>query len=75
MVLEVVINCMFKWIVFMVGILFVIGVVFFVLYYYLKVVKKVDIFEWLLLFMLFFIFGLVGVGIMYGVLLVSWDFK
>lgn len=73
--LEVVINCMFKWIVFMVGILFVIGVVFFVLYYYLKVVKKVDIFEWLLLFMLFFIFGLVGVGIMYGVLLVSWDFK
>lgn len=73
--LEVVINCMFKWIIYIVGILFVVGIVFFGLFYYLKVVKKVDILEWLLLFILFFIFGLLGVGIIYGVLLVSWDFK
>ncbi|XP_024359957.1 uncharacterized protein [Physcomitrium patens] len=72
---EVVTNRMLKRIAFTVGIPFAIGVAFFVLYYYLKAVKKVDIPEWLPLFTSFLTFGSAGAGITYGVLSASWDPK
>lgn len=70
---EVVTNRMLKRITFTVGIPFAVGVAFFVLYYYLKAVRKVDVPEWLPLFTSLLTFGSAGAGITYGVLSASWD--
>ncbi|KAL2653062.1 hypothetical protein R1flu_021190 [Riccia fluitans] len=70
---EVVTNRMLKRISLTVGVPLAVGVLFFPLYYYLKVVKKVDVPEWLPLLTSMLTFGLAGLGITYGVLSASWD--
>lgn len=72
---EAVTNRMLQRITFTVGIPFAVGVAFFVLYYYLKAVKKVDIPDWLPLLTSFITFGSAGAGISYGMLSASWDPK
>lgn len=70
---EVVTNRMLKRITFTVGIPAVVGIAFFPLFYYLKIVKKVDVPEWLPLLMSLLTFGTAGAGITYGLLSASWD--
>ncbi|KAL3679118.1 hypothetical protein R1sor_022074 [Riccia sorocarpa] len=70
---EVVTNRMLKRISLTVGAPLAVGVLFFPLYYYLKVVKKVDVPEWLPLLTSMLTFGIAGLGISYGVLSASWD--
>ncbi|BBM97000.1 hypothetical protein MPTK1_1g02230 [Marchantia polymorpha subsp. ruderalis] len=70
---EVVTNRMLKRIALTVGVPLAVGVLFFPLFYYLKVVKKVDVPEWLPLLTSTLTFGTAGFGITYGVLSASWD--
>ncbi|KAG6549154.1 hypothetical protein Mapa_009380 [Marchantia paleacea] len=70
---EVVTNRMLNRIALTVGVPLAVGVLFFPLFYYLKVVKKVDVPEWLPLLTSMLTFGTAGLGITYGVLSASWD--
>ena len=56
-----------------VGIPLAVGILFFPLYYYLKVVKKVEIPDWLPFITSLGTFGFAGFGISYGVISSSWD--
>eukprot|EP00850_Spirogloea_muscicola_P021778 SM000261S09977 [mRNA] locus=s261:129618:129926:- [translate_table: standard] len=51
----------------------VVGLSFFPLFWYLKVVRKVDLPEWLPLLTSLLTFGTAAAGISYGVLSTSWD--
>ena len=70
---EVVTNRILKRLVFTVGAPLLIGLSFFPLFYYLKVVKEVSLPEWLPLLTSSALFGLAGLGISYGVISASWD--
>lgn len=70
---EVVTDRILRRLVVTVGIPLLVGVAFFPLFYYLKVIQKVDIPEWLPLVTSSMTFGLAGLGISYGVISTSWD--
>ncbi|CAM6117088.1 unnamed protein product [Calypogeia fissa] len=70
---EVVTNRMLKRIAFTVGLPLVFGLLLFPLFYYLKVVSKLDVPEWLPLIVSMVTFGTAGFGITYGVVSSSWD--
>ncbi|CAM6104553.1 unnamed protein product [Calypogeia fissa] len=70
---EVVTNRMLKRIAFTVGLPLVFGLLLFPLFYYLKVVNKLDVPEWLPLIFSMVTFGTAGFGITYGVVSSSWD--
>jgi hypothetical protein len=70
---EVVTNRMLRRIGFTVGIPFAVGIAVFPLFYYLKVIQKLDVPEWLPLLTSMVTFGSAGAGITYGVLSTSWD--
>lgn len=70
---EAVTNRMMKRIGLTVGVPLIVGVLGFPLYYYLKVVQKVDVPEWLPLLTSMATFGFAGFGISYGILSTSWD--
>lgn len=70
---EVVTNRMLKRITLTVGIPIAFGLCFFPFFYWLKVVQKVDIPDWLPLIVSTSFFGAAGLGISYGVISTSWD--
>ncbi|CAI7796513.1 unnamed protein product [Closterium sp. NIES-54] len=70
---EVVTNRILKRLAFTVGVPLFIGLSFFPLFYYLKVIQKVDVPDWLPLLTSLFTFGGSGLGISYGVISTSWD--
>lgn len=70
---EVVTNRMLRRIGFTVGLPFAVGIAVFPLFYYLKVIQKLDVPEWLPLLTSMVTFGSAGAGITYGVLSASWD--
>lgn len=70
---EVVTDRILKRLVLTVGMPLVLGLGFFPLFYYLKVVQKVDVPDWLPLISSVATFGLAGLGISYGVISTSWD--
>lgn len=70
---EVVTNRMLKRIALTVGLPLFLGLLLFPLFYYLKVVSRVDVPEWLPLVVSMVTFGTAGAGITYGVVSSSWD--
>ncbi|GJP43803.1 hypothetical protein CLOM_g6301 [Closterium sp. NIES-68] len=70
---EVVTNRILKRLAFTVGVPLFVGLSFFPLFYYLKVIQKVDVPDWLPLLTSLFLFGGAGLGISYGVISTSWD--
>ena len=75
MVPEVVTNRMLKRIGYGVGIPLGLGLLFFPVFWYLKVGLKVDVPEWLPLLVSGLFFGSSGFGITYGIVSTSWDPK
>lgn len=70
---EVVTNRILKRLLFTVGAPMLLGLGFFPLFYYLKVIQKVDLPEWVPLISSVSLFGAAGLGISYGVISTSWD--
>lgn len=70
---EVVTNRMLQRIGITVGVPLAVGVLIFPLFYYLKIVNRVDVPEWLPLLVSMVTFGTAGLGISYGVISSSWD--
>jgi len=70
---EVVTNRMIKRIGVFVGLPLAIGVSFFPLFYYMKVVLKWNVPDWLPFITSFFTFGSAALGISYGIVSSSWD--
>eukprot|EP00271_Cylindrocystis_brebissonii_P016061 TRINITY_DN39231_c0_g1_i1.p1 TRINITY_DN39231_c0_g1~~TRINITY_DN39231_c0_g1_i1.p1 ORF type:complete len:215 (-),score=25.11 TRINITY_DN39231_c0_g1_i1:317-961(-) len=70
---EVVTNRMLKRIFLATGIPLALGLILFPAFYWLKVVQKVDLPEWVPLVTSTAFFGVAGLGISYGVLSTSWD--
>eukprot|EP00249_Psilotum_nudum_P001049 c13331_g1_i1 orf=92-760(+) len=70
---EVITNRMLGRMGFTVGIPLAVGFLFFPFFYYLKVVLKLDVPEWLPLSTSIVMFSIAGLGITYGVVSTSWD--
>ncbi|ERN15671.1 protein PAM68, chloroplastic [Amborella trichopoda] len=70
---EIVTNRMMGRMGFSVGIPLFFGLFFFPVFYYLKVILKVDIPNWLPFIVSFFFFGSALLGVSYGIVSSSWD--
>lgn len=70
---EVVTNRMMQRIGVFVGAPLAIGIIFFPLFYYMKVVLKWNVPDWLPFITSFFTFGSAALGISYGIVSTSWD--
>lgn len=70
---EIVTNRMIKRVGFSVGIPLFIGLMFFPLFYYLKVGLKVDVPSWVPVIVSFVFFGTALLGVSYGIVSSSWD--
>ncbi|KAK4748393.1 hypothetical protein SAY87_014979 [Trapa incisa] len=70
---EVVTNRMMNRMAFSVGIPLSIGLLFFPLFYYLKVGLKIDVPNWVPFIVSFFFFGSALLGVSYGIVSSSWD--
>jgi hypothetical protein len=70
---EVVTNRMLKRIGITVGVPVGLGLLLFPAFYYLKIVQRVDVPEWLPLVVSMVTFGTAGFGITYGIVSTSWD--
>uniref|UniRef100_A0A0C9QTL6 TSA: Wollemia nobilis Ref_Wollemi_Transcript_10381_935 transcribed RNA sequence n=1 Tax=Wollemia nobilis TaxID=56998 RepID=A0A0C9QTL6_9CONI len=70
---EIVTNRMIKRMVASVGLPLAIGLTFFPLFYYMKVVLKWSVPDWLPFITSFFTFGSAALGITYGIMSTSWD--
>lgn len=70
---EIVTNRMIKRMGFSVGIPLFIGLMFFPLFYYLKVGLKVDVPSWVPVIVSFVFFGTALLGVSYGIVSSSWD--
>lgn len=70
---EVVMNRMLRRIALTTGVPLLVGVLTFPLFYWLKVVQRVDVPEWAPLLVSLSTFGVAGLGISYGVMSTSWD--
>ncbi|MFX5933710.1 PAM68 family protein, partial [Acinetobacter baumannii] len=70
---EVVTNRMIQRMGASVGIPLAIGLTFFPLFYYMKVVLKWNVPDWLPFITSFFTFGSAALGISYGIVSTSWD--
>ncbi|KAK1568323.1 hypothetical protein Q3G72_023108 [Acer saccharum] len=70
---EIVTNRMISRMGLSVGIPLMIGVLFFPLFYYLKVVQKIDVPTWVPFIVSFIFFGTALLGVSYGIVSASWD--
>ncbi|CAN0910154.1 Protein PAM68, chloroplastic [Linum grandiflorum] len=70
---EVVTNRMISRMGFSVGIPLFIGLMFFPFFYYLKVVQKIDVPNWVPFIVSFVFFGTALLGVSYGIVSSSWD--
>ncbi|KAJ8513521.1 hypothetical protein OPV22_003955 [Ensete ventricosum] len=70
---EVVTNRMMRRMGVSIGIPLSLGLLFFPLFYYLKVVGKVDVPSWVPFLVSFFFFGASLLGVSYGIVSASWD--
>ncbi|KMZ74707.1 ABC-type Co2+ transport system, permease component [Zostera marina] len=70
---EVVTNRMINRMGLSVGIPLAIGLLFFPLFYYLKIIAKVDVPNWVPFLVSFFFFGTALLGVSYGIVSASWD--
>eukprot|EP00262_Sarcandra_glabra_P002054 TRINITY_DN12310_c0_g1_i1.p1 TRINITY_DN12310_c0_g1~~TRINITY_DN12310_c0_g1_i1.p1 ORF type:complete len:225 (-),score=39.50 TRINITY_DN12310_c0_g1_i1:44-637(-) len=70
---EIVTNRMMSRMGFSVGVPLGIGLMFFPLFYYLKVVVKLDVPNWVPFLVSFFFFGSALLGVSYGIVSSSWD--
>ncbi|CAL9077607.1 unnamed protein product [Musa acuminata var. zebrina] len=70
---EVVTNRMMRRMGVSIGIPLSLGLLFFPLFYYLKVVAKVDVPSWVPVLVSFFFFGASLLGVSYGIVSASWD--
>lgn len=70
---EIVTNRMLQRIAFTVGVPLAFALLLFPIFYYLKIVVKLDVPEWLPLVVSMVTFGTAGFGITYGVVSSSWD--
>ncbi|CAN1174886.1 Protein PAM68, chloroplastic [Linum perenne] len=70
---EIVTNRMISRMGFSVGIPLFIGLLFFPFFYYLKVVQKIDVPNWVPFIVSFVFFGTALLGVSYGIVSSSWD--
>lgn len=70
---EIVTNRMMQRMGLSVGIPLGVGLLFFPFFYYLKVVVKIDVPNWIPLLVSFFFFGTSLLGVSYGIVSASWD--